>query len=207
MNRFEAGQAGRRYLTCRETKVSQTAHRERAMTDNEADNSGRQLMQLGVLRESLPFLTRALRAHIRSENSAFFAEFDAMQGEIVVLCLIGENPGASQNDIASTLVFKKSAVTKLIKSLEDRGLVRRDKVAADKRYNALTLTAAGRAKQKRILKRMAEQHAALVAPFSPAEQKQMFDLLNRLLAHLADRSTLRFGEQGRPVEDNASGDD
>jgi DNA-binding MarR family transcriptional regulator len=150
-------------------------------------------MQLGPLRESLPFLTRALRAHIRSDNAAFFDDFNALQGEIVVICLIGENPGASQNDIASTLVFKKSAVTKLIKSLEDRGLVRREKVAADKRYNALTLTAAGRAKHKRLLKRMAEQHAALVAPFSAEERAQMFDLLNRLLAHLATRSAARTG--------------
>jgi len=150
-------------------------------------------MQLGPLRDSLPFLTRALRAHIGTENASYFSDFNALQGEIVVICLIGENPGASQNDIASTLVFKKSAVTKLIKSLEDRGLVKRDKVAADKRYNALTLTAAGRAKRKRILKRMTEQHEALVAPFSAAEQKLMFALLNRLLEHLAHRSTARLG--------------
>ena len=132
------------------------------MTETEADISGRESMQLGPLRESLPFLTRALRAHIRGENAVFFSDFDALQGEIVVICLIGENPGASQNDIASTLVFKKSAVTKLIKSLEDRGLVRREKVAADKRYNALTLTAAGRAKHKRILRRMAEIRETLL---------------------------------------------
>jgi DNA-binding MarR family transcriptional regulator len=161
-------------------------------------------MQLGPLRESLPFLTRALRAHIRSENASFFSDFNALQGEIVVICLIGENPGASQNEIASTLVFKKSAVTKLIKSLEDRGLVRREKVAADKRYNALTLTTTGRAKHKRILKRMAEQHEALIAPFSAAEQKQMFGLLNRLLDHLAERSATRLGGQGQPAD---TGDD
>lgn len=170
------------------------------MIETEAELSDRRSMQLGPLRESLPFLTRALRAHIRGENAMFFADFGALQGEIVVICLIGENPGASQNDIASTLVFKKSAVTKLIKSLEDRGLVRREKVAADKRYNALTLTAAGRAKHKRILKRMAEQHEALVAPFSAAEQRQMFALLNRLLDHLADRSSARLGGQGQPLD-------
>ena len=160
------------------------------MNELDAVGSDRGL-QLGHLSENLPFLTRALRAHIRAENAGLYADFDAQQGEIAVISLIGLNPGTSQNDLASTLVLKKSAVTKVIKGLEARGLVEREKVAADKRYNALRLTETGLAKFERINARMAEQHAALVAPFSAAEQKQLFALLNRLLAHLVERSTSR----------------
>ena len=158
------------------------------MSDIEAVSPERAGVQLGNLRESLPFLTRALRAHIRAENAHFFSDFETQQGEIVVICLIGLNPGTSQNEIASTLVIKKSAVTKVIKELEERGLVQREKVAADKRYNALSLTEAGRAKYDGISARMREQHEALVAPFSEAEQQMLFGLLNRLLEHLVDRS-------------------
>ena len=148
---------------------------------------------LGPLLESLPFLTRALRAYIRAENAEFYTDFAAEQGEIVVLSVIGLNPGISQNDLAATLVFKKSAVTKLVKDLEDRGLVERTKVAADKRFNALTLTSTGNAKYRRISDRMASQQADFLEPFSEAERSQLFGYLNRLYAHLADRHAQRTG--------------
>lgn len=148
---------------------------------------------LGPLKENLPFLTRALRAYIRVENADFFANFEAEQGEIAVISLIGLNPGISQNEVAATLVLKKSAVTKVIKGLEERGFVQREKVKADKRFNALTLTASGDAKFKRINARMEEQHGALLAPFSEDERAQLFGLLNRLHAHLVERNVERTG--------------
>lgn len=148
---------------------------------------------LGPLRENLPFLTRALRAYIRAENAEFFSDFEAEQGEIVVLSVIGLNPGISQNDLAATLVFKKSAVTKLVKDLEARGLVGRAKVAADKRYNALTLTPLGQSKYERMTARMIAQHEAFLEPFDEAERKTLFSFLNRLYGHLGDRHAQRTG--------------
>jgi len=150
-------------------------------------------LELGPLRENLPFLTRALRAYIRVENAGFFADFDTEQGEIVVISVIGLNPGISQNDVAATLVLKKSAVTKVIRGLEDRGLVHREKVKADKRFNALSLTPTGQEKYARINARMTEQHTALLEPFNAAERAELFTLLNRLHQHLVARDQLRSG--------------
>lgn len=158
-------------------------------------------LDLGYLLGSIPYLTRALRAYVRAENAEFYADVEAQQGEIVVICLIGLNPGTSQNDVASTLVLKKSAVTKVIKGLEDRGIVRREKVVEDKRYNALFLTPAGQERYARIQTRMADQHQVLIEPFDEAEQKQLFALLNRLLAHLIVRSDTRRASGGPSAED------
>ncbi|MCP8882103.1 MarR family winged helix-turn-helix transcriptional regulator [Devosia sp. XJ19-1] len=170
------------------------------MTDHDTEDANNG-MELGYLLGNIPFLTRALRAHVRAENADFYADVGAQQGEIVVICLIGLNPGTSQQDVASTLVLKKSAVTKVIKELEDRGIVRREKVAQDKRYNALFLTPAGEERYSRIQARMADQHQALIEPFSEAEQKQLFALLNRLLAHLISRSDTRRASGGLSAED------
>ncbi len=148
---------------------------------------------LGPLRENLPFLTRALRAYIRAENADFFADFAAEQGEIAILSVIGLNPGISQNDLAATLVFKKSAITKLVKELEARGLVERAKVASDKRFNALELTAEGQIRYEKIFERMTTQHAAFLEPFTDEERRQFFSYLNRLYAHLGERHAQRTG--------------
>jgi DNA-binding MarR family transcriptional regulator len=148
---------------------------------------------LGPLRENLPFLTRALRAYIRAENTEFYTTLDAEQGEIVVLSVIGLNPGMSQNDLAATLVFKKSAVTKLIKDLEARGFVERAKSETDKRYNALQLTALGQERYSRISDLIAKQNTALLEPFSLEEREQLFGYLNRLYLHLGQRQLQRTG--------------
>ena len=148
---------------------------------------------LGPLRENLPFLTRALRAYIRAENADFYTDFGAAQGEIAILSVIGLNPGISQNDLAATLVFKKSAVTKLVNELEGRGLVERAKVAADKRFNALALTAAEQIRYEKINERMASQHAAFLEPFTEAERQEFFAYLNRLYTHLGERHAQRTG--------------
>ena len=157
----------------------------------EADQHG---VALGPLRENLPFLTRALRAYIRAENAAFYAALGAEQGEIVVLSVIGLNPGMSQNDLAATLVFKKSAITKLVKDLEARGLIERTRGQTDKRFNALHLTAAGQARYEQINDLIAQQNAALLEPFSEQERTQMFTFLNRLYTHLGQRQLQRTGQ-------------
>lgn len=148
---------------------------------------------LGPLRENLPFLTRALRAYIRAENAEFFGDLATEHGEIAVLSVIALNPGISQNDLAATLVFKKSAITKLVKELEARGLIERAKAAADKRFNALQLTAEGQARYEKISERVTAQHAAIFETFSDRERRQFFDLLNRLYVHLGERQARRTG--------------
>jgi DNA-binding MarR family transcriptional regulator len=148
---------------------------------------------LGSLRENLPFLTRSLRAYIRAENAEFFGDLATEHGEIAILSVIARNPGISQNDLAATLVFKKSAITKLVKELEARGLIERAKSATDKRFNALQLTAEGQLRHDQISDRVVVQHDALFETFAEDERRQFFDLLNRLLAHLGERQARRTG--------------
>lgn len=174
------------------------------MMADQTQDERQQGVVLGPLRENLPFLTRALRAYIRAENADFYADFGAEQGEIAILSVIGLNPGISQNDLAATLVFKKSAITKLVKELEARGLVERAKVAADKRFNALELTVAGQIRYQKISERMASQHAAFLEPFTPAERRELFTYLNRLYAHLGERHAQRTGQSSAI---SGSGDD
>ncbi|MEQ9812805.1 MAG: MarR family winged helix-turn-helix transcriptional regulator [Azospirillaceae bacterium] len=148
-------------------------------------------IELGYLAENLPFLSRVLRAFIRAENAQFYADFGIEQGEIAIINLIGINPGLSQNDLAAAVVIKKSAVTHLVKGLEARGLVTREKGTRDKRFNMLRLTEAGEDLRQRLRARMVEQQEALLGPFSKVERAMLFDQMNRLCNHLAARTAAR----------------
>src|SRR5690606_31683433 len=154
------------------------------MDQNNAGQPPARAVDLGYLAHNIPFLTRVLRAFVRTENASFYRDLHLEPGEIAILNLIGINPGLSQNDLAGAGVIKKSAVTKIVKELEARGFVSRRKTSSDRRYNALTLTTAGEDKLAELRARMAEQQSGILSPFTPGEQEQLFSLLNRLLTHL-----------------------
>lgn len=151
-------------------------------------------IELGYLGEDLPYLTRVLRACIRAENAAFYKDFGTEHGDIAIINLIGINPGISQNDLAAAVVLKKSAVTKVIKHLEERGLVERRKVSTDKRFNSLTLTKKGEEKRLQLREGMKAQNDALLSIFTDEERAEFYGQLQRLCEHLMERTNARLGE-------------
>lgn len=166
------------------------------MAPAESDKPPSGEIELDYLGADLPYLSRVLRACIRAENAQFYREFESAQGDIAILNLIGINPGISQNDLAGAVVLKKSAVTKIIKDLEARGLVERRKVSSDKRYNALTLTEAGEEKRRRLRAGMTTQQEQLLSVFGEDERRQFLGQMSRLCAHLTARNKARLSEFG-----------
>jgi len=158
------------------------------MTRNSNDDkapTGR--VTLGPLAEDISFMSRVLRAQIRGETNAFLEKHQVRGGEIVVLNLINHNPGISQNDLAAAVVLKKSAVTQLVNQLEEAGLIERRKGAGDRRVNQLHLTQAGEARRAALLAPMQAQQERLLAPLDAAERARLFELMGRLVDHLAGR--------------------
>lgn len=98
---------------------------------------------LGPLTEDLPFMVRNINAMLRPIGAAIRAPLNLEMGSIGVLCLVWVNPGISQNDLADNLAMKKSAITRLVKTLEAEGHLERTRHEGDRRVNALTLTASG----------------------------------------------------------------
>lgn len=152
-----------------------------------SDETGTAGVELGDLSEDIAFLTRTVRAHLRTEITPLRAEFDVAPGEIGILRIIEMNPGISQNDLAATVVLKKSAVTKVVRDLMDRGLIARKQQKSDRRYNALTLTGKGRDLVAVLTDRVEALHNDWFADFTPQERQQLFDGLNKLSVKLSSR--------------------
>lgn len=144
-------------------------------------------VQLGDLSQDIAFVTRTIRAHLRSEIAPLRADVGVAPGEIGVLRIIELNPGISQNDLASAVVIKKSAVTKVIRDLMSRQLVSREQVATDRRYNALTLTKEGQRLVRQLRQRVNALYDEWLSDFTTQEREQFFYLMNKLSLTLADR--------------------
>lgn len=100
--------------------------------------------------------------------------------ELSVLLLLDGREPESQQQAAERLGVDRTTMVGLLDSLEDKGLVARQPDPADRRRNVVALTAAGRKALKQAKAASDAAERRLLADLSPAEAKQLRNLLSRL---------------------------
>jgi DNA-binding MarR family transcriptional regulator len=104
-------------------------------------------------------------------------EFDLAVQQTIALRILGGGP-RKMSELAETLFCDSSNVTGIVDRLEERGLVRRESDADDRRVKLLFLTEEGERMRIEITKRMAEPPPP-IASLSEADQRALRDILNR----------------------------
>jgi DNA-binding MarR family transcriptional regulator len=143
-------------------------------------------IRAGWLRQDLNFLTRSLRYLLAPHGVALRKAAGLEAGEIGILAVVGLNPGISQNDLAASVVLKKSAVTRIVQALERRGLLQRMRSNIDRRANRLNLTPAGQTVIEQVRRATQDQHRRWLAPIPAEKQAVFFEVLADLVEHLAE---------------------
>ena len=100
-----------------------------------------------------------------------------------VLAVLAAGAGSSQRTIAETLGLDRATVVALVDRLESQGLARRAQSRADRRANAVELTAKGRRVLKRAESSMEACELGFVAGLPADERDQLTRILERLLAY------------------------
>ncbi len=133
----------------------------------------------GVLTELVGFWVR--RAEVRALQSfhQHLARWEVSPTEVATLIIVESNPGLSQIELAGALNTDQSTVVSPLDRLEKRGLIRRTRLARDRRYQVLHLTKTGSATVREIKKALAEHHGHLTEGFSDQERRTLMDLLRR----------------------------
>jgi MarR family transcriptional regulator, lower aerobic nicotinate degradation pathway regulator len=107
-----------------------------------------------------------------------------------VLSSLDDLGALSQQQLADSLDIDKSHLVGPIDRLEERGLVKRTRDAADRRRNQVALTAAGTRLVAQLRPVGARSQRGFLNALSPAEQKTLVSLLQRVLA---DNDAARAG--------------
>jgi DNA-binding MarR family transcriptional regulator len=151
----------------------------------QAANSSEPL-SYGELGDSLAF-------HLRLAQEASFNAFarrvgqtDLRPGRYAILKLIAENPGISQTVLSQASGRDKSSLTPALDDLETRGLIRRERVATDRRSYALFLTAPGRTALAALDQQAQAHNATLDRIVGPEEREAFMRLLQRIATTLGD---------------------
>lgn len=144
------------------------------------DEADSEALTFGPLETSVGFLLRIADITVFERTLAELNRRDVPIGEYTILLAIGLNPGVRQGVLADRLRIKWSNMTKLIRSLETRGLIERQVLPRDRRAITLRLTDAGRAHVEEHRERMLGAVERSVAALDEDERQILLRLLRKL---------------------------
>ena len=130
------------------------------------------------------FNLRMLDLRMMKSYSERIAETGLTPAAATVVLVVDSNPGVSLGRLADALLIKRPNMTKLIRRLEGRSLIRRRAAADDKRSISVTLTAAGQRQAKRLRALQDVQDTFALAALSHAERFQLMMFIARVLETL-----------------------
>ncbi len=149
-------------------------------------------MNLSDMYQRPGFLLR--RAHQISaavfENAC--TEVGLTQAQYGVLTVLHSAPDIDQSRLARALAFDKVTVLRVLRGLEDRGLITRVVSAENRRQMAVRLSAQGQRLLKKTELPVRLAYQQLMAPLSQKESQQLIDLLLRLTNELQDEARAPF---------------
>ena len=109
------------------------------------------------------------------------APFDIHVRDLGVLLVIDRSEPASQQQIAERMGVDRTTMVAIIDALEAKGIIARRPDAEDRRRNLIELTPTGQDILRQATAASDAAEAKLLAPLSPAEGKQLRNLIARIL--------------------------
>ena len=134
-------------------------------------------IKLGPLANLAGYLIRQAQLWVFQDFNETLAPLDIRPVQYSILTLISENPGLSQMALSRVLGIVRSGLVPLLDNLQNRGLIKRAAVVADRRSYALHLTAEGDALLGRANASVQEHEERLRQKVGPRAHQQLLKLL------------------------------
>jgi DNA-binding MarR family transcriptional regulator len=162
-----------------------SANREAAPRDGDARDGAQRDGASGEIDfDELPtyigYLLRRAQATIFRDFERSLGDIGLTPGAFGLLMLIRANPGITQMDLANAFGIDKSTLTPVLNRLEQSGLVRREQLAHDRRYNALFFVESKQDFFERARVRVREFEQSVADRLAPDEQTELVRLIGKL---------------------------
>ena len=139
---------------------------------------------MGPLESYLPYLLNRAGARIAASFSEEVRPFGATLQMWRVLAALREHDGRRMGGLSETTSIEVSTLTRLVDSMEKKGLVVRRRATEDARAVLLHATPAGRRLTQRILPIAERYESVALAGFSVVETDALKAALRRLYANM-----------------------
>jgi DNA-binding MarR family transcriptional regulator len=153
----------------------------RKLDDDELDGTAEKAdISLGALEKSGGFLLRIAQLSAFDRFFEIYGETDIRISEFTVLLALAENPGIRQGVLADVLKIKWSNMTKLVRALEDRGLVARHVAHDDRRSVLLSVTDEGRRQVEESAQKMYRSDREALSMLDETEHAELLRLTRKI---------------------------
>jgi DNA-binding MarR family transcriptional regulator len=108
------------------------------------------------------------------------AAFNITPVQYSALVAIDERPGVDATRLSALIAFDRSTIGNVLDRLENRGLIRREASAQDRRQKLLHLTREGKTILRQVRPLVLRVQNRILAPLSEEERATLLRLLTRL---------------------------
>lgn len=106
--------------------------------------------------------------------------YDLTPLQFAVLIVLAEQGPQDQVSLGGETALDRTTITVVVRNLEERGLILRDKSGRDQRSKIVSITAAGQALLNQVLPAVQHAQDRIMAPLTPEEGAQLLNLLEKL---------------------------
>lgn len=131
-------------------------------------------------------LNAAIYRNLQSILNSKLKDLSIRSGQYDFFYVISLHEGITQKELSEWLYIGKSTTAKVVKNLVDHGYIRKEKDAADKRYERLYLTEKGRQITPLIHETFLETVELTTRQLSEQEVQQTVSLLKKILANVSE---------------------
>ncbi|MBI3942575.1 MAG: MarR family transcriptional regulator [Chloroflexi bacterium] len=107
------------------------------------------------------------------------------RAQATLLCRLFVQPEMTQSEIAEQMAIQGATVTNIVQRMEEAGLVVRHRDAEDNRLVRVSLTAAGREKERSITEQFSKLEGAIFEGISAEERTMLRRILRQMLNNMA----------------------
>ncbi|HXZ53100.1 MAG TPA: MarR family winged helix-turn-helix transcriptional regulator [Burkholderiales bacterium] len=132
-------------------------------------------------RGSLGYLVTLVRRRLLDLVEPEFAALGLTPVQAIIVMGLDAGVADTAADLCKTMQHDPGAMTRVLDQLEERGLVRRVRLAGDRRAQKLELTATGRKALPAIKSAAVRASNRMLSGFSRSEAQQLIGYLKRLL--------------------------
>ena len=147
--------------------------------------------------KSSGFLLARLGFGFKAKTMAAFEQAGFEIYDYSVLAILAEGVRETQATIADALTLDPSRLVALLDSLEERGLVDRQRDPQDRRRHVVSITAEGKRELDRLRELVKRLEEEFLAPLGADDRKALHGLLLRLAEHNDPRCA--FGSKAPPA--------
>lgn len=154
--------------------------------------------------EATGYLLKNAQSQLRAAMDAALRDEGITTPQYAVLTFLEESPGLSSAQLARRAFVTPQTMSRIVANLEAGGLIERDASPDAGRALDARLSRHGRSLMEECHRRVGEVEACMVADLTPAERRELADLLQRCVQNLlrarahASRASARL-----PVENSS----